>query len=109
MDKLLKRVLLACVFLFTLSEQAMADSLSDAQRAYAAGEYAKAVELFRSLAEQGSASAQGSLGVMYGLGQGVEKDYVEAEKWFRLSMEQGHASGQRNRDHPQHDIQLTHF
>jgi len=107
MNKLLKRVLLACVFLFTLGEQARADSLADAEHAYAAGDYAKAIELFRPLAEQGNASAQGSLGLMYGLGQGVQKDYVEAEKWFRLAVEQSRASRQRAR--PQHDIQLTHF
>ena len=62
MGTLLKHVLPACVFWFAMTEQAMADPLADAERAYAAGDYARAAELFRPLAEQGNASAQGNLG-----------------------------------------------
>lgn len=109
MDKLLKCVLLVCVCLFAMIEQAIADSLSDAQLAYFAGDYAKAEKLFRPLAEQGNASAQSGLGLMYGLGQGVEKDYVEAEKWFRLAVEQRHALTQRNSARLRQDTQLTRF
>ncbi len=37
----------------------------------------------KTLAEQDGAEAQYNLGVMYGKGQGVKQDYVEAAKWFK--------------------------
>ena len=37
------------------------------------------------LAEQGDATAQYSLAVMYNNGQGVPQDYVQAHKWFNLA------------------------
>jgi len=51
---------------------------------------------WRPLAEQGDASAQTNLGVMYHQGHGVPQDYAEAMKWFRLAAEQGHPSAQTN-------------
>lgn len=108
MDKFMKMALLACVFLFAMG-QAIADSLSDAQQAYFTGDYAKAEKLFRLLAAQGNASAQAGLGLMYGLGLGVEKDTVEAEKWFRLAVEKRHALIQRNSDRFQRDTYITRF
>ncbi|MDT8376525.1 MAG: tetratricopeptide repeat protein [Mariprofundaceae bacterium] len=51
---------------------------------------------FRKSAEQGDAGAQYHLGVMYSTGTGVETDYNEALKWYRLAAEQGHAKAQYN-------------
>ena len=45
----------------------------------------------RFAAEQGHAEAQESLGALYLVGVGVQKDYVEAAAWFRKAAEQGHA------------------
>ena len=46
-------------------------------------------------AEQGDASGQHKLGLMYsGEGQGVPQDYAEAVKWVRMAAEQGHAEAQ---------------
>ena len=39
---------------------------------------------------QGFSGAQFNLGNMYYLGKGVERDWPEAERWYRLAMEQGH-------------------
>lgn len=47
-------------------------------------------------AEEGDASAQCNLGVMYGSGHGVSQDYAEAANWFQLAAEQGNASAQCN-------------
>ena len=47
-------------------------------------------------AEQGFASAQHNLGVMYEQGQGVGPDYKEAVKWYRRAAEQGVAAAQHN-------------
>ena len=96
MNPLLKQILLVCVFLLALSGQAIADSLSDAKRVYYAGDYAKSAKLFVPLAEQGDASAQQILGVIYNLGQGVPQDRKEAAKWFQLAASQGDASAQFN-------------
>jgi len=49
----------------------------------------KAAKLFRKSAEQGHASAQFNLGVMYETGQGVPEDKAEATKWIRKAAEQG--------------------
>ena len=40
--------------------------------------YAEAVKWYRLAADQGDASAQFNLGVMYDKGQGVPQDYAEA-------------------------------
>ena len=48
----------------------------------------------RVRAEQGDASAQFNLGVMYVNGRGVPEDDVEAVRWFRLAAEQGDALAQ---------------
>ena len=45
-------------------------------------------------AKQGDAAAQYNLGVCYYNGIGVEKDYVEAVKWYRKAAEQGRARAQ---------------
>ena len=46
-------------------------------------------------AEQGDVGSQISLGSHYERGDGVEKDYVQAVKWFRKAAEQGDPTAQR--------------
>ena len=48
----------------------------------------------RQAAEQGNAMGQYILGGCYRYGEGVEKDCVEAVKWYRKAAEQGDAYGQ---------------
>jgi len=48
------------------------------------------------LAEQGDAKAQFDLGLMYKYGLGVERDYGEAVRWFRLAAGQGNEGGLSN-------------
>ena len=45
----------------------------------------RAVSACRHLADKGDAGAQGNLGFMYYLGQGVPQDYVQAHVWFNLA------------------------
>ncbi len=40
---------------------------------------------YRALADQGHAKAQYNLGVMYGKGRGIPKDYVQAPTWYNLA------------------------
>ena len=94
MNRLLKQ-LLVCVLLLALIEQATADSLSDAQSAYAAGHYKKAAKLYMPLAKKGNAEAQFYLGVMYAHGEGMPKNAAKAVEFYRLAAVQGDASAQR--------------
>ena len=64
--------------------------------AYERGDYATALKEFRVLAEQGDATAQFILGVMYHDGRGVTQDYKEAVKWHRKAADQGNALAQFN-------------
>jgi uncharacterized protein len=73
-----------------------ADQLEDGIAAYQRGDFATALRLFQPLAEQGDASAQSNLGVMYEQGRGVAQNYREAMRWFRLAAMQGDASAQSN-------------
>ena len=47
-----------------------------------------------SKAKQGNQNAQFLLGSMYEIGKDVQKDHIEAEKWFRFAAEQGHKQAQ---------------
>jgi TPR repeat protein len=44
-----------------------------------------AVSWYRKAAEQGEASGQYNLGIMYRTGRGVPQDYVQAHMWFNLA------------------------
>ena len=67
----------------------------------------------RASAEQGDASAQNRLGIMYADGLGVPQDDAEAARLYRLAAEQGNAPAQYNlgaayyngRGVPQDDVQ----
>ena len=64
--------------------------------AYSRGDFATALSLWRPLADQGNADAQGNLGVMYANGQGVPQDYAAAVSWYRKAADQGNADAQFN-------------
>ena len=58
--------------------------------------YAIAHKFFLELAEQGDVEAQFNLGLMYGKGKGVKKDYSKAIQWWGLAAEQGNGKAQTN-------------
>ena len=60
------------------------------------GDFVTALREWTPLAEQGSASAQYNLGVMYDKGQGVTQDDKTAIKWWKLAAKQGYASAHNN-------------
>lgn len=62
--------------------------------AYASRDYATAYRLWRPLADQGQASAQYGLGILYRNGHGVAQDYAAAVSWFRKAADQGDANAQ---------------
>ena len=58
----------------------------------------EAVKWFRMAAEQGNASAQFNLAVMYYDGEGVPEDYVRAYVWANLSAAQGQKEANELKD-----------
>lgn len=90
----MKRLAVVMVILAWFAAPAMADD-DTGIAAYKRGDYATALKEWRPLAEQGDASAQVKLGILYIKGgQGVPQDYAEAQRWFRRGAEQGHAFAQ---------------
>ena len=85
----------ACVVL-GLSGVARADWRDDAMAADARGDYQTEINILKPRAEQGLASAQYNLGVMYAQGQGVAQDYKTAAKWYSLAADQGDVDAQYN-------------
>jgi TPR repeat protein len=73
------------------SAAAVAGPWEDGMAAYNRGDYVPAIRVFRALAEQGNAKAQGVLGVMYRRGQGVSRNPVRAFLWFSRAAARGDA------------------
>ena len=73
-----------------------AGPLEDGMTAYAANDFVTALKLWRPLAEQGNASAQYEVGVLYAEGKGVSASDVIAAAWFQRAAEQGVAGAQYN-------------
>jgi len=67
---------------------------------WAVASYRQVVQEFlpawRKAAEQGNALAQKNLGVLYGKGCGVARDYGQAIGWYRKAAEQGNDRAQAN-------------
>jgi hypothetical protein len=92
----LKRAIAAIVLVSAFAAPVAAGTFEDAVDAHARGDYAKALRLIRPLANDGDASAQFNLGLMYATGQGVQQDNAAAALWFRKAAEQGYAFAQSN-------------
>jgi TPR repeat protein len=67
-----------------------------ANAAYQNGDFATALRLARSRAEQGDARAQSLVGLIYYRGRGVAQDDTQAATWFRRAADQGDAAAQFN-------------
>lgn len=94
---MMKRLILTLLTTLLLSSfGARAGPYEDGIAAYLRGDYATAMGMLRSLAEQGNAGAQSTLGLMYDIGHGVVQDSAEAAKWYRLAAAQGDKSAQYN-------------
>jgi TPR repeat protein len=91
-----KTLVFAISFFLGTSSYAAADLFDDAIDAATRGDYARAIKLMRPLAEQGKASAQTFMGMMYDEGNVLPQDYQEAIKWYRLAAAQGEKMAQYN-------------
>jgi ATP-dependent protease ClpP protease subunit len=74
--------------------QALAGPFEDGIKAYDAGDFATALNLWRPLAEEGRAQAQFNLGVLYEKGQGVSQDLAESASWYLRAARKGDLDAQ---------------
>ena len=89
----------ALILSFLMAAVTFADTWNDAVKAYNAGDYVKALEVTKPLAEQGHTRAQTYLGMMYANGEGVPQDFQEAFAWYSRAAEQGDVEAQNNLAH----------
>ena len=67
-------------------------TLTEANKAYEAGNYQKAISIYKTLAKRGDSAAQYNLALYYD----KNHSYKEAAKWYRMAAEQGHVEAQFN-------------
>ena len=73
--------------------------MSDIEKALAAfysQDYTTALNLLKPLADEGNAEAQCAIANIYHLGLGVEKNILEAIKWYLKSSDRGYAVASNN-------------
>jgi len=80
-----------------------ANEFNQAVENYNKGEYTKAFDTFYILAKEGNAKAQYNTGLLYALGQGVQKSIMHARKWYEKAAKQGNAKAQYNLGKLYHD------
>ena len=87
--QLLRAAVTASLMLVAIAGAVVAGPIEDGEAARDRKDYATALRLFRSLAEQGDVTAQTRLGDMYEQGQSVPQDYALAVLWYRRAADQG--------------------
>ena len=70
------------------------ESLSEGQKAFNRGDYAKALQLWQQLADNDQPEAQVFVGLAYANGWGVKKNLEEASNWYMRAAENNSPSGQ---------------
>jgi hypothetical protein len=89
---------LAIIFCFCVSGSVHAENTGvGALKAYAVfkmGDYEKAYELWKELADEGNTTAMNNIGNLYENGLGFPRDMQIAVQWYRLSAEAGDRLGQ---------------
>lgn len=93
--RIIKTTLLAALTLFLTSVSWGAD-LETGQEAYDMGDYETALAEWQPLADEGLASAQFGIGLLYASGFSVPLDDDQALKWYSLAAKQGHGAAQCN-------------
>jgi uncharacterized protein len=92
----LKAAVSALILAVGFAGSVAAGPFEDGEAAFKRGDYATTMRLLRPLADQGNATAQYKLGVMYEEGHAVRQDYAAAASWYRKAADQGDAAAQNN-------------
>jgi TPR repeat protein len=100
---MLKQFVASAAVAIMLTGVAVAGPFEDGEAAFDEKDYAKALSLWRPLAEQGDPRAQFKVGMLYLLGAGVAESDTEAWRWFGMAVgpiralaEQGDAVAQND-------------
>ena len=78
------------------SASACSGQFEDGLAAREKGDYARAVNTFKPLAQSGDANSQFQLSLLYAAGKGVKADSKEALYWLRQAAIQGNSQAQSN-------------
>lgn len=89
------KYLVLIIAVFLTPSVTLAD-INTANQALKSGDYVRAAEEFKKLAEQGNAKAQSHLGYLYYVGEGVQQNYEEAVIWYGKAAVQGDRDAQYN-------------
>lgn len=87
----------AIVLLIVLLSRAALGDYQAGVRAWGRGDYAAAAAAFQSAAETGEPESQYMMGRLYSLGDGVQRDFVQAWLWFDRAARSGHAEAAQAR------------
>jgi TPR repeat protein len=82
------------VLLLAMTSMECVAGFDEGFKAYGAKDYQTALKEFLPLANDGDASAQFALGLMYYNGEGVLQNYSQAVHLYRKAADQGNASAQ---------------
>ncbi len=75
--------------LLVASPHLQAGPLGDGLRAFEAGDYQRALALWKPLAEKNDPDALYNIGLLYMKGLGVKQDYRAAKQWFKQAAKYG--------------------
>lgn len=87
---MIHKYLVAGALFGLLSSGVSAETVHDGIVAWQHADYARAVSIWRPLAEKGSADASYDLGQAYRLGRGVPVNLAAAQTWFERAAAKGH-------------------
>ena len=90
-------------------KKAQTNSLEAAREATQNGDYKKAFDIYKSLANAGNAEAQYCLGIMYETGKGVDIDIFEAVMWYRKAKAKGFSMAERKLLELGYNLSLIHI
>jgi uncharacterized protein len=88
------KYLVAAAVLGLMSSPASAQNVRAGIEAWQHADYARAVAIWRPLAERGDADAAFNLGQAYRLGRGVPTNLAAAQTWFERAASKGHLDAQ---------------
>lgn len=87
---------LAIIHLIVLLAVVGCSAETDPAEMFETGNYEGAYNRFKQLAAEGDVEATNYLGIHYYVGAAVERDFLEAAKWFEAAALEGHVGAQKN-------------
>ena len=87
--------LLALILFTSIPPAACADAYDNGMDAYQSGNYAQALELWKTLTESGHAQASYNLGFIYEFGYGATPSDIEAFNYYLRAAQLGHIQAQQ--------------